>query len=441
MSMSENTKLAINGGTPAISSPLPAGGHGRELLGKEEEENVLQVARSRRFQRYEHHYKESFAGRLELELEQYLGVKHVILTISGSFAAKACFLAAGIGPGDEVIVPAFSWQTIPGAIVEAGALPVVAQCDETFTMDPKDVERLITPRTKAIVPTHIQGLPSNMDALLEIAKKHNLQVIEDVCQASGGSYKGRRHGSLGDSAFFSMNCMKLMAAGTAGFLATNRDDVYLHAASYLGMHFFPEHKSHLNGKTVFVPPTYAVMTELTAAVAYAQFKKLEGQLQKLRAVRDAIAAETAGCKTFQRAPSNDPDGECGMSFSMYFKNPEDTHRFMEAVRAEGVPMATSVDYYQFYAPAEFACWVVDGAPVMETRAAWAKFWPFFMNKQPMHPKNNPWAGLDVDYSHVMDKTLEVWRHVGIVRINPMMTVEHGRQIGAAIRKVDAAMAR
>jgi len=441
MSISENTKLAISGGTPLIAPALPAGGHGRELLGTEEEENVLQVARSRRYQRYEHHYKDSFAGRLETELEQYLGVKHVILTISGSFAAKACFLAAGIGPGDEVIVPPISWQTIAGAIVEAGGLPVVAQCDDTLTMDPKDVERLITPRTKAIVPTHIHGHPCNMDALLALAKKHNLQVIEDVCQSAGGSYKGRRLGSLGDSAFFSMNCMKLMAAGTAGFLATNRDDVYLHAASYLGLTYFPAHKPDLQGKTVFVPPTYAMMTELTAAVAYAQFKKLEGQLQKLRAVRDAIAAETAGCKTFEPAPSHDRAGECGISFSMYFKNPQDTNRFMEAVRAEGVPMATSADYYQFHGPAEFASWVVDGAPVLEFRAAWANYWPFFVKKQPMHPKNNPWAGLDVDYSHVIDKSLEVFSHIGMIRINPMLTVENGRQIGAAIRKVDAAMSR
>lgn len=438
---SDAATLALKGGPPAISPPVPMGGHGRELLGEEEEANVLEVVRARRYHRNEFRYAESFAGRLEMELEQYLGVKHVLLTVSGSMAGKACIMAAGIGPGDEVIVPSVSWQTVAGAIVEAGALPVVAQCDATLTVDPADVEALITPRTKAIVPTHIHGLPCNMDALLDIARRHNLQVIEDVCQASGGSYKGRRLGSLGDSGFFSMNCMKLMAAGLAGFVATNRDDVYLYATSYFGQLFLPPRKALMRSKIVHVPSTVAMIPELTAAVAYAQFKKLEGQLTKLRAVRDAIAESVGGCTLFERAPSNDPAGECGVSFAMYFKDPAVTPRFMEALRAEGVPMAVTGDYHQFHAPAEFTHWKIEAPPVLPGRAAWANAWWFFLNKRATHPKNDPWAGRDIDYSHVMDRSIETFKHLGVIRTNPLLTAEDGRRIGAAIRKVDAALSR
>lgn len=439
--ITDDGTLAEAGGRPLISPALPLGGHGRELLGEEEEANVLEVARARRYHRTEYRHDESFAGRLEHELERYLDVKHVQLTVSGSLAGKACILAAGVGPGDEVIVPAISWQSVPGAIVEAGALPVVAQCDATLTMDPADVERLITPRTRAIIPTHVHGHPCNMDAILALAAERGIQVIEDACQAAGGSYHKRRLGSLGDSAFFSMNCMKLMAAGAAGFIATNRDDVYLHAAAYLGQMFFPRHKAALKSKVVLVPPTVAPIPELTAAVAYAQFKKLEGQLARLRAVRDAIAERAAGCTLFSPAPSHDRDGECGISFSMYFEDPAMTDRFMRAVRAEGVPMAVSAQYYQFHGPGEFAHWVVDGPPVMPGRAAWANAWPFFIKKQPMHPRNNPWDGREVDYAHVMDASLDAFSHIGMIRINPNLTPEHGALIGQALHKVDAALSR
>ena len=446
----ESEKLAIHGGPPLITASLPFTGHGKELTGDEEAANVLQVVRTKRLARYEVPYEESVSGRLEMALEKYLDVKHVYLTCSGSLAGTVSVLAAGIGPGDEVIVPSITWQTVPGAVIAAGAVPIVAQVDETLTIDVADVERLITPRTKAIVPTHVHGFGCDMDPIMALAKKHNFAVLEDVAQSSGGSYKGRRFGAIGDIGFFSFNCMKLIAAGDGGFISTNRDDLYEYAASYFGAYVFPNHKRHMNLKARILPGTVARITELTSAVALAQFNRLEPMIQKMRGIRDVLDKETTGCKTFGRGPSHDRAGECGVSFSMLFRDDQTCARFGEALRAEGVPMATSRDYFAFHAPSEMTDLMAVGQthqPVMEMRGIWAMMWPAMLQKQAIHPELNPWThpsykGGPVEYGpDVMARSLEKMGKILLIRINPRLEPEHARLIGAAIRKVDAAFSR
>ncbi|MFO0724762.1 MAG: DegT/DnrJ/EryC1/StrS family aminotransferase [Myxococcota bacterium] len=162
--------------------------------------------------------------RLEKEFAAYLGAKHCLATNSGTAALHIAVAAAGIGPGDEVITPAFSFVASALSILHQGAVPVFADIEPlTFGLDPAKVEAAITPRTKAIMPVHIHGTACRIDELKAIAKKHNLVVIEDACQAHGAESRGRKLGTIGEMGAFSIQSSKNLAAGEGGLFVTNDD--------------------------------------------------------------------------------------------------------------------------------------------------------------------------------------------------------------------------
>ena len=168
-------------------------GPGAYLIGQEEKEQVLEVLNSGYFSRYGDPENANFRQKvytLEQEFCEYVGAKHCIATTSGTASLYISMQAAGIGPGDEVIVPGYTFIASYSSIIFTGATPVLAEIDESLTLDPDDVEKKITAKTKAIMPVHMIGNPSDMDKLGEIADKHKLIIIEDACQAMGGSYHG-----------------------------------------------------------------------------------------------------------------------------------------------------------------------------------------------------------------------------------------------------------
>jgi dTDP-4-amino-4,6-dideoxygalactose transaminase len=168
----------------------------------------------------------SEVARFEEEFAAYCGVSHAIGVNSGTSALHLALLAAGVGPGDEVVTVPFTFVATTAAIRYTGAKPVFADIDpRTFNLDPAQIEAKISPRTKAIVPVHLYGQPADMDPILAIARKHNLVVIEDAAQAHGAEYKGRRAGSLGDLAAFSFYPAKNLGAfGEGGMVTTNNPD-------------------------------------------------------------------------------------------------------------------------------------------------------------------------------------------------------------------------
>lgn len=166
-------------------------------IGTEEIEAVRRVIEAKQLFKINNGLKET--EHVEAEMREIFGVKHALFMTSGHAALVSALVALGIGPGDEVIVPAYTYIATAIAVVAAGAMPVIAECNETLTIDPEDIERKITKHTKAIMPVHIQSFPCDMDAIMAIAKKHDLKVIEDACQADGGSYKGKRLGTIGDA--------------------------------------------------------------------------------------------------------------------------------------------------------------------------------------------------------------------------------------------------
>ncbi|MHB0878615.1 MAG: DegT/DnrJ/EryC1/StrS family aminotransferase [Anaerolineae bacterium] len=173
------------------------------------------------------------ALELQEKWAQYVGTKYCLVTNSGTAALHMAVAGAGIGPGDEVITTAFTFWSTAAAILHHNAIPIFADIDPlTYTIDPALIEERITDHTRAILPVHIHGMPADMDPILDIAKRHNLIVIEDACQAHGATYKGRKTGSIGDIGAFSCNRSKNLSGGEGG-LWTSDNEVYYRQAAML----------------------------------------------------------------------------------------------------------------------------------------------------------------------------------------------------------------
>jgi dTDP-4-amino-4,6-dideoxygalactose transaminase len=209
-------KLAINGGSPVRSKPFAAW----PVYGEPEEQALLRALRSNKWGKTAGQEVVSFEKRFAA----YQGAKHGIGVVNGTVSLRIALMAAGIQAGDEVIIPPFTFIATATAVVEANATPIFVDIEpETFNMCPKAVEAAITPRTKAIIPVHVGGLPVNMDAIMAIAKRHNLTVIEDAAHAHGAEYKGKRVGSIGHMGSFSFQSSKNLTSGEGGLITTNDD--------------------------------------------------------------------------------------------------------------------------------------------------------------------------------------------------------------------------
>ncbi len=264
----------------------------------------------------------------EQEMRDFFDVTRVIPMTSGMAALESALIAMGVGPGDEVIVSAYTYIANAVAVIKAGAIPVVAEVDESLSIDAKDVEKKITPRTKVIVPTHMLGYPSNMDAIMEVAKKHNLMVLEDSCQAVGGSYKGKRLGTVGDVGALSFNFWKNISAGEGGALLTNNKDIYEKALIYHDCCAVAYFGKQLEGLStpLFCGDEFRT-NEITSAIMRVQLTRLDGILADLRKNKKLLAQALSG--HFEFAPQNDPEGECSNVITLKFDSPEKAHDYFD----------------------------------------------------------------------------------------------------------------
>ncbi|MDN3596905.1 DegT/DnrJ/EryC1/StrS family aminotransferase [Zunongwangia endophytica] len=213
-------KLAIKGGTPCrdiTKQPWPKW----PVWGKEEETALLEVLHSGVW---------SYNGPKETEFNklfaEYTGVKHAICTVNGTMTLQISLEALGIGIGDEVIIPGLTWQATAATVIDVNATPILVDVNEdNWCIDPKEIENAITPRTKAIIPVHLYGAFADMDAIINIAKKHKLYVIEDCAHKHGGEWNGKKAGSIGDIGSFSYQLSKHLTAGEGGSVTTNNPEL------------------------------------------------------------------------------------------------------------------------------------------------------------------------------------------------------------------------
>lgn len=276
-----------------------------------------------------------WCDQFEAALCRKVGVKHSITTSSGTSALICALVGIGLEPGDEVIVPAYTFMASALAVTAAGGIPVLADIDESLLIDPKDVERKITRYTKAIMPVHMSGRVCNLVALMKIARKHKLKIVEDACQAVGGSYRGRRLGSLGEVGAFSFNHFKIISCGEGGAMMTSNLNAYDRGLIFHdGGAVFRAYADKL--KTPFFAGMNFRVSEFQGAILFEQLKRLDPILARLRARQAAMTKVLARSSALTISPSNETRGDCGVVVALTFDTEKEAKAFADRVNKKKV---------------------------------------------------------------------------------------------------------
>jgi dTDP-4-amino-4,6-dideoxygalactose transaminase len=263
-------------------------GPGMDWVGEEEIKEVMEVLKTGYLFRYGISLGDEvdprFKGKVyqcEKEVAEYLKVRYGVAVNSGTSALVSALAGIGVGPGDEVIVPGFTFIASISSIVYSKAVPVLAEVDKTFNLDPADVEAKITPYTKAIMLVHMMGNPGRLDEIKAIADKHKIHLVEDCAQAFGATYKGRAVGSIGSVGGCSFNVYKTITSGDGGMVVTNDEEVYKRAFAFHDQGHSPLRTGVEIGNRPFFGLDFR-FTEVQAAILLAQLRKLPRMLDRLR---------------------------------------------------------------------------------------------------------------------------------------------------------------
>lgn len=347
--------------------------------------------------------------RFEQSLRATIGVEHALAVNSGTSALICALVGAGVGPGDEVLVPAYTWVSTAAAPLAVGAVPVLVEIDSSLTIDPIDIKRKITPHTKAIIPVHMINLVCDMDPIMAIAKEHDLVVIEDACQAIGLSYHGRRVGSIGDAGAFSFNQHKNIKSGEGGAFLTNNARMYSRASMYHDVGHYERVGRAATDEPLFVGVNYR-MPELSAAILRPQLKRLDAQIERRRSRRRYLIEQlnSGSHAGFTLNPHHDPDDAVGIALS--FDDPDEARRFGELKGARRL---------------------IDTGRHVYTN------WQSILAKRSAHPALDPygWAHRPIDYSpDSCPETLDILARTCTVELAPELPM-------AAFRVATRRMAR
>jgi 8-amino-3,8-dideoxy-alpha-D-manno-octulosonate transaminase len=336
----EDSTLAIEGGTPVRTRPLPSESPGIHWFGEQEIELVTQVIHARSPFRYYGPNVQHMCDRLEDEFRKLYGVKHALAVSSGTEAIYTCLAAMDVGPGDEVLLPGYLWTSCINGIVRLGAIPRLVDIDETFDMSPDDLERKIGPHSKAVLYVHMSGAAGDIETIVDIARRHNLLVLEDCAQANGATLKGRPVGTFGDIGILSFQLNKSITAGEGGMIFCNDDNLYkrcfgIHDLGYARdnvgvlMDTSCEERYHLWG-------CGARMSELTGAFLLGQVSKLHSINDAMRTAKWRIRRQLEGIEGLKFRRIVDPQGDSGAFLIYLFEDGELGQRFTNALRAEGM---------------------------------------------------------------------------------------------------------
>lgn len=335
------SELAINGGAPVRTEPFPSNLPGASVLGSEEMALLEEVIKERSPFRFYGIGNPNKVATFEKMVCEQFGVKYALAVSSGTSAISCAIAALGFGPGDEVIIPSFSWYSDYCTLLPFGILPVFADIGDDLNLDPEDFEKKITKNTKAVIVVHYQGTPAKMDEIVAVARKHNLVIIEDCAQAFGGSYKGQRLGLIGDIATASFQTHKMITCGEGGLVFTNNEEYFIRAVRYHDLgnvrpYFLSllDHPENAQKKDAFAGLQLR-MSELQGAVLCAQFAKLEDILKTTRKYHAELREYV--CSKYPKLKVRYQDGDCGIAFIMLMDSKEEADKFSAAMKAEGIP--------------------------------------------------------------------------------------------------------
>ncbi len=312
---------------------------GHEIIGDEEKKEILEVLSRKVLFRYDFDAQRQGIYKVEefeREFSRYCGVKHALAVSSGTAALRVALAALGIGPGDEVITQGFTFVATWEAVLDAGAVPVFAEIDDTLCLDPADMEARLTPRTRAVIPVHMCGGQARIQEIVSTADRHGVPVIEDTAQSCGAKIHGKALGSLGKLGTFSFDSVKTITTGEGGMVITDDQELYTRASEYHdhGHDHDPALSRGLE-KRRFIGFNYRMM-ELQGALGLAQLRKLDPvilkrQRKNKRALREALA-EHKGI-TFRALP--DPDGDSATFLVFFLPTAEQAREFNRVLAEEG----------------------------------------------------------------------------------------------------------
>jgi len=306
-----------------------------ELIGDEEIQEVLEVLRAGYLFRYGislgADVDPRFKGKVyqvEKEIADYCGLRYAVAVNSGTSALLTALAGLGVGPGDEVIAPGYTFVASLSSIVHSRAVPVLAEIDRTFNLDPEDVKAKITSRTKAIMAVHMMGNPARLAELKEIADAHGLLLIEDACQAFGATYRGRPVGAIGHAGAFSFNVYKTITAGDGGMVVTDDEETYKRCFAFHDQGHSPLRTGVEIGKRPMIGLDFR-FTELQAAVLVAQFRKLPEILRRLRTNKKRYKEILSEIPGLEFRELTDPEGDCATILTVILPNEDVARRIAE----------------------------------------------------------------------------------------------------------------
>lgn len=332
------TDLAINGGSPVRSTPLPLEFPGVHHMDEEEIDAAVRVLRSRSPFRYYGIDLQGEVEAFETEFSRFLGIDHCLAVNSGTGALHVALSALGVGPGQEVIVPAYMWVSVIAAVVNLGAIPVLADIDDTFGLDPASVAAKVTPRTAGIILVHMSGAPVNVEAVAEIAKERGIFLLEDCAQCAGGSIGGRKVGTFGDMAIFSFQMNKNMTSGEGGAVVTRHEHLFNRAVATHDTGYARD----ANGRAMFERRDLCLwgrgyrLDEMRAAMLRVQLRKLPRIIEQMRGSKYRIRKGLESLQEISLRRIIDPAGDTGCFLLTTFPTAEIAREVNQALRAEGI---------------------------------------------------------------------------------------------------------
>jgi dTDP-4-amino-4,6-dideoxygalactose transaminase len=344
---------------------------GAHWLDEEEERAVLDVLRNGSLFRFYGLNRPRHVEALEGAACRFYGVRHALAVNSGTGALFTAMTALGIGPGCEVIVPSFFWVATVGAVVQANAVPVLCEVDESLTLAPDDLEAKITDRTRLIVAVHMAGAPCRMDAIMAVADRHGIPVLEDCAQANGATFRGQKVGTFGTLGMFSFQINKNVTSGEGGLLVTDDAGLYERcvAAHDLGIPW-------VDGLPCETRPESVVwgggrrMSELCGAVAAVQLAKLPQIIERMRGSRRRIETRLSGTPGLRFRASNDPEGDTGPFLVLLLD--DEARAVRAAARLAGVGLTGAVRI------ADYGMHIYSNVPQL-------------VRKVSLSPAGNPWS--------------------------------------------------
>lgn len=421
-------ELAIDGGTPVRTTPLPWELPGAHWIGAEERELVLSVVDAQSPFRFYGPDLQHCVDRLEDAWREDFGHPYALAVNCGTAALHIVLAAMQIGPGDEVLVPGYMWVSCLSAVVRLGAIPRLVDIDDTFCMDPADVKAKINERTKAILCVNMSGAPGHIAEIAEIASTAGVYLLEDCAQAAGASQNGKAVGTFGDAAIFSFQLNKNMTSGDGGMIACKDEHLYKRCFAIHDLGY-----ARNEGRLDTTDSRYqlwgvgARMSELQGAMALAQLGKLDRITEAMRSAKWRIREGISDIEGLGFRHIVDPAGDSGPFLITVYPDSETCHRFTDALIAEGirggegslanVPMSGWGLHWYFNVPS-----------LVETRSLSADGFPW------SHPANA--FAAEIDYARgLLPNCDDMSERAAILSIASCLTEQDVDDIIAAFHKV------